>query len=727
MTSSVHHDHGGTGSGLDAAEASLNFRAAIDFCAPIGISIVGLDGRILFVNSYFCKLVGWSQEELTGTLPPRPYWPPEERSAIEAAFGAIMTEEPPDDGVELTIMRKSGERFPVLLMINPYVDESGNRAGWVVSVLDITRRQQAEHYLKQNSERLRLMVEVSQYKAESVQELLDFALDKVLLLTDSAIGYIYHYHEERREFVLNTWSRDVLPACSVTNVPSVYHLDKTGIWGEAVRQRRPVIVNDFQAPHPLKKGYPEGHVPLKRFMSIPVFDGERIVAVVGVGNKQMPYDDTDVKQLGLMMHGVWRYTSKLEAETRLTNIRERFEFALMTGKQALWEWSPATGALEWSDSVDGILGYEPGEFPRTLEAWKSGLHPDDREQVLALLQRHLEDNSLFCIDYRMRRNDGGYVYWHDTAVTFRDEQGQPLRVVGSCVDITERKQNEINLRQMQAQLIQQEKMASVGQLAAGVAHEINNPLGFIASNLTTLGKYHQRIDEYLDVLETALLDYSGRDWPAALTECRTKLKIDHIRADLGELMQESLEGVERVKSIVTDLKSFSRSDDRLTTPVDLNRCVQTTLNIVRNEYKYVADLSLDLQDELPPVRGNSQQLGQVVANLVVNAAHAIDGHGRIIIKTWRDNCDVLLSVSDTGTGILPEHLEQIFDPFFTTKESGKGTGLGLSICYDIIKKHQGKITVDSSSGQGSAFTVRLPVAEAVPGVPVTEGGIDASL
>lgn len=253
-------------------------------------------------------------------------------------------------------------------------------------------------------------------------------------------------------------------------------------------------------------------------------------------------------------------------------------------------------------------------------------------------------------------------------------------------------------------------MASIGQLAAGVAHEINNPVGFIASNLSTLGKYRQRLEEYIGLLEESLMQHNDGTWPDMVAKNRRLLKIDHILADLDELINESMEGVDRVKSIVADLKSFSRSDDRRTTLVDLNQCVQTTLNIVRNEYKYVAELSLDLQDELPPVRGNSQQLSQVIANLVINAAQAIEGHGAIVIKTWRDNCDVLLSVSDTGTGIPPEHLEQIFDPFFTTKEAGKGTGLGLSICYDILKKHQGKIAVESRVGHGSAFTVRLPVS-----------------
>lgn len=687
------------------------FRTAIDLCTPIGISLLDMEGRILFINVHFCMLVGCSSEELVGTLPPRSYWPPEERDTIEGALQDALAGRHPPDGVEVIFMRKNGERFPVQLLISPINDSTtGVPSGWVVSVLDITRRATAEAHLKRNHERLRLMVEVSQFKAGSIQELLDFSLERVVALSGSTIGYIYHYHEERREFVLNTWSREGMPACPITDPQTIRRLDETGVWGEVVRQRRPIVLNEYQTSHPLENGHSAGHSVLQRFMGIPVFDGDRIVAVVGVGNKPTPYDDADVEQLALLVSGVWSCVHKLDLETRLQTVRERFEFALSSGRLAIWEWSPVTSALEWSDSIDGMLGYERGQFPRTPTAWEAILHPDDRDRVLLALQRHLDEDAPYRIDYRVRKRSGEYVHWSGSAITFRDEQGKPLRMIGTCADITVRKQTEINLKQMQAQLIQQEKMASIGQLAAGVAHEINNPVGFIASNLTTLGKYHQRIETYLQVLEKALLERSGGVWPDAVAACRGALKVERIRDDLGDLLQESREGVERVKGIVADLKSFSRSDERRTTLVDLNRCVRTTLNIVRNEYKYVANLLLELQETLPPVRGNAQQLSQVIANLLVNAAHAIVGHGDVAVRTWHDGDDVLLTVSDTGSGIPPEHLEQIFDPFFTTKEVGKGTGLGLSICYDIVKKHGGRIAVESEPGCGTTFTVSLPVS-----------------
>jgi len=177
---------------------------------------------------------------------------------------------------------------------------------------------------------------------------------------------------------------------------------------------------------------------------------------------------------------------------------------------------------------------------------------------------------------------------------------------------------------------------------------------------------------------------------------------------MSGLVHETLEGVDRVKSIVKDLKSFSRSDDQQIALLDLNQCVQAFMLTAPFVYKYVAELLLGLQEDLPPIRGNSHHLCQVIASLVANAAQAIDDQGTITIRTWQDDCDVVMSVSDTGKGIPAEHLSQVFDPFFTTKEAGKGTGLGLSISRDIINKHNGEITLESTIGKGSTFTIRLP-------------------
>ena len=259
-------------------------------------------------------------------------------------------------------------------------------------------------------------------------------------------------------------------------------------------------------------------------------------------------------------------------------------------------------------------------------------------------------------------------------------------------------------REKDSMLLHQEKLASIGQLAAGIAHEINNPIGFIMGNLNTLKEYVTSLQKYCRVVDEVLPESSR----STLQEFRKQLDLDYILDDLQPLLTESTEGAERVRRIVLDLKDFARSDAQEMYEADLNQLIQSTINIVRNELKYVAQLDLQL-GELPPVICHPQQINQVISNLLVNAAHAIEQKGVITVCTWREGRFVVLSVADTGKGVLPENLTRIFDPFFTTKEVGKGTGLGLSISYDIVKKHDGEITVESQMGVGTTFTVKFPV------------------
>ncbi|NVN91031.1 MAG: PAS domain-containing protein [Desulfuromonadales bacterium] len=265
------------------------------------------------------------------------------------------------------------------------------------------------------------------------------------------------------------------------------------------------------------------------------------------------------------------------------------------------------------------------------------------------------------------------------------------------------------LNEAQRAIYQQEKMASIGQLAAGVAHEINNPMGFISSNLSTLGKYMDKLKVYETAMIEVVESKGDEVTTAEIRALRKKMKIDLILGDVNGLLEESRDGAERVRRIVQDLKSFSHVDEAECKPSSINDCLNSTLNMARNEIKYVADVELEFDPDLPMLNCYPQQLYQVFMNLLVNAAHAIEGHGVIRIKTFRAGEDVVVRVSDTGRGIAPEHLSRIFEPFFTTKEVGKGTGLGLSISYDIIKKHGGIINVESRIGSGSTFTVRMPL------------------
>ena len=263
----------------------------------------------------------------------------------------------------------------------------------------------------------------------------------------------------------------------------------------------------------------------------------------------------------------------------------------------------------------------------------------------------------------------------------------------------------------QSQVLQQEKMASIGQLAAGVAHEINNPIGFITSNLNSLGKYLSRMSDFIHLQSRALASPGNASLREEVRQKEKSLKMNFILDDSMKIIEESLDGSERVQKIVQSLKSFSRSDDGKRVLADINECFESAVNIVWNEIKYKAALKREL-GLLPQTLCYPNQLNQVFMNFLINAVHAIENQGTITVRTWHDDDSIWASVSDTGCGIPPEVISRVFEPFFTTKEVGKGTGLGLSITYDVIKRHEGDIWVDSTPGHGTTFTIRIPVIEA---------------
>jgi two-component system, NtrC family, sensor kinase len=273
-----------------------------------------------------------------------------------------------------------------------------------------------------------------------------------------------------------------------------------------------------------------------------------------------------------------------------------------------------------------------------------------------------------------------------------------------------------DIQETHFQLLQQEKMASIGQLAAGVAHEINNPMGFISSNLCTMEKYLSRLTQFLELQGNGIQQWGPPQFQEEVAQARRALKMEYILKDAVSLLAESRDGAERVRVIVQNLKSFSRVDEARRSCVDLNECLDTTITIAWNELKYKATLNRDY-GELPQVQCLPQQLNQVFLNLLVNAAHAIEKMGVITIRTRAEGGRVSIAIHDTGCGIPQEIRNRIFEPFFTTKAVGKGTGLGLSISYDIIKKHGGNIEVESGPECGTTFTVTLPV-EGVQGVQV---------
>ena len=377
-----------------------------------------------------------------------------------------------------------------------------------------------------------------------------------------------------------------------------------------------------------------------------------------------------------------------------------------------------------SNSAHAVLGYRPDEMVADPNFWFDHIHPDDAPNIFSsLAQLFVEGARIY--EYRFRAADGSYRWMHDSLRLIRDEHGAPFEVIGSLTEITARKQMEqalhikgleqqlliIRLQETQNQLLQADKMASIGQLAAGIAHEINNPIGFVNSNMGGLRTYVDTLFDVIAQYQEAVA--SGLGQPALLArtaQIGDAAELDYVRQDIADLIRESMDGLKRVKDIVKALRDFSHVGESEWQLADLHAGIDSTLTIVANEIKYKASVEKHY-GAIPSITCLAPQLNQVFMNLFVNAAQAIKEQGVITIRTGLAGDMVVVEVSDTGAGIAPEHLDRIFEPFFTTKPVGSGTGLGLSLSYGIVKAHGGRIDVASTVGCGTTFTIRLPIRQ----------------
>jgi len=377
-----------------------------------------------------------------------------------------------------------------------------------------------------------------------------------------------------------------------------------------------------------------------------------------------------------------------------------------------------------SENASRVLGYAPQEMVEDPNFWFDHIHPDDAPNIFSSLALLFVEGER-AYEYRFLTKDRRYLWMHDSLRLIRDENNNPIEVIGSLTNITERKLMEEalhrtgeeqrslieKLKETQAQLLQSEKMASIGQLAAGVAHEINNPVGFVSSNMKSLQTYVEKLLQVVNQQDELL---QRDELSADLKDQAKKLTVDadlsYLRTDVVDLITESLDGLKRVKDIVQSLKDFSHVGESDWQMVDVTKGLESTITIANNELKYKTVIEKHY-GELPLIKGLASQLNQVFMNLLVNAAHSIAERGTISIYTECKDDWVYIRIKDTGCGIPTENLSRIFEPFFTTKPIGSGTGLGLSLSYGIVQKHNGRIDVQSEIGVGTSFTVCLPVSQ----------------
>ena len=370
-----------------------------------------------------------------------------------------------------------------------------------------------------------------------------------------------------------------------------------------------------------------------------------------------------------------------------------------------------------------LLGYNNEDEIRGTNIYNI-IHPDYYDTVKKRIEDIKTGNKTIApiIEQKWLKTDGTVVTVEVTSSALLLNNQKFIIVVARDLAETKKAKFELEtalqkLKETQSKLFHQEKLAGIGQLSAGIAHEINNPLGFVSSNFNTLKKYIEKYNELLFAYREIKKTSSQQEIVSKLEnieEMERKNNIDFIIEDIQELISDSNEGLERVEEIVKGLRLFSRIDQaEKIEDYDLNEGIKNTLIVAKNEIKYLASVKENFQ-EIPQIKAVGGEINQVLLNIILNAVQAIEGKkmnklGEITISTLHDENYVYCEIEDDGIGIEETDLDQIFNPFFTTKTVGKGTGLGLSIAYDIIVyRHQGDIWTESKKGIGSKFVIKLP-------------------
>lgn len=611
---------------------------------------------------------------------------------------------------------------------------------------DITGRLKMENDVVRNRDRLKSIVKILQIRTDNINDILENALNEAIELTSSKIGFILRYNHQIGDFSLVNWSKSVMQECRIEPPQGGFKLDHAGIWAECVKQRQPILVNDYQAPDCKKRGLPVGHVAIKNVLVIPVFTGDEIVAVVGVGNKEDDYDQNDSLQLSLLFDAVWKAVEKIESQRKvahlnkvLRGISEVNRLIARAGDpisladsvcRVLAETRGFNGAIliltdEQGNSVETVCSGMYVDFPEFSSMIKSGHLP---ECCIEAMQRPgvllIKDRSRFCHDCPISKDCEGLTSLI-SAMKFNDElygfmgvcvadelfdsEEEAGLFAGLAEDValalhnlmmrSAKKLAEIDRDSLHSQLIQAQKIEAIGQLAGGVAHDFNNLLSVI-----------------LGYGEILMQDISSE-------------------SVYFEPMSEIYAAAERAKNLTRQLLAFSRKQIFELKIVQVNQIVAGFEKFLRRIVGEQIRVELKLCDTEALVKADVSQIEQALMNLAINARDAMPEGGILTIETGIHYFDevyasekigllpgnyAMLAISDTGVGIDKETMEHMFEPFYTTKGVEKGTGLGLSTAFGIVKQHNGHIWAYSELGKGSVFKVFLPLTAGMEDPSKTE-------
>ncbi|MFA7060053.1 MAG: ATP-binding protein [Pedobacter sp.] len=579
-------------------------------------------------------------------------------------------------------------------------------AGQDLAVSESAEYERALKELRKEAERGSHLLQLYEKASQLTdKELYDFALDEVVYLTDSEIGFFHLVSDDQKDIILTTWNRGALMNCTAAYATH-YAIDLAGNWVDSIRFKRPVVYNDFPIS-PNRKGLPEGHAPIRRFMSIPVFEGDKVRFIFGVGNKVEEYGEKDLIHLQLVANELHKIILQRGSEEALRESEERF--------RSLVEQSPISiviirdmKVLYANSKYAEMHGYANADEMLRLRI-KTLIAQSSWEQFVAQATKH-ENRLLFEMIYETVgvRKDGSE--FDALVTTTRVNLADGPASMGFVQDITAHKQTEKEISRLndelnqkidqlveaQEDLVRKEKLSILGRLSGSVGHELRNPLGIMNNAVyflkMVLAGADETVKEYLDII---------------------KKEIDN-----------SLR-------IITDLLDFARTKAPQIKAVTARELMDASLAICAIPENI--NLQTEIQDNLPLLRVDQLQMEQVLTNLITNAVQAMpDGGALRIAARLMDNPGgtlrgspvsgdhtglplqetanfIEISVTDTGEGISPENMKKLFQPLFTTK--AKGIGLGLVVCKNLVEANGGRIEVASRLGEGTTFSMLLKLVQ----------------
>jgi PAS domain S-box-containing protein len=721
------------------------FRELYD-SAPVGYHELDTDGRITQVNRTEQEMLGYTVQEMLGQHVWKFIAEEESHQAVLAKLaGAVSASK----AFERTYRRKDGTTLPVIIEDRLLRDSEGRITGIRSTIQDITHYKRAEDALRESEDLYRDLVEYSQYliythdlkgRILSVNQegarLLGYEQRDLLnknirdlLVLEVRDGFDTYLDAIRKDGA----AKGLMLVQTATGEKRIWeynnNLRTEGVTAPIVRAIAHDITEHLRAEKAVTRLSQENAImaEIGRIISSTLNIEEVYERFAEEVRKVVAFDRVSVNIINPDR------TSVIIAYAFGTKVRDIQEGSLIPLDDQLNE-DVVSGRQCILIQLEGESELIKKGYRNLVKHFQAGIRSAmivpliSKDQVIGIFHlQSLKPNAYAELDLRLAERVGNQIAGAIANAQLFTERKQAEEALKRNQEELIKKNEEIEasrrtlqlaleeleaaykeLKATQAKILQQEKMASIGQLAAGVAHEINNPMAFISSNLGTLNKYVNRLTEFIQTQSEVIESLNATDAIEELNRKQKELKLDYIIEDIKGVITESLDGSERVQKIVQGLRSFARVDEAEYKYANINECIESTLNIVWNELKYKATLKKDYGN-IPLTKCYPQQMNQVFMNLLINAGHAIEKQGEIMVKTRDEDGSILIAISDTGHGIAKEDLNKIFEPFFTTKEVGKGTGLGLSITYEIVQKHDGEITVESEVGKGTTFTVRLPI------------------